>query len=412
MQPGIFFADITTGAIEGWQLPLNPDANWANLVAVVSISPDGRFILYPATGTEDNRKWNLLDAQTGKTCALPDVRDLGWDGAFSPDGQNFVANTVHGIARLRSDCTAGLQSLGLPADAEVAYASWSPDGKALLVVTHRNLPETKAGRLVTSYLISPALKDPLVVDQGQGQPVQPEWSPDGAHVVVVSPSWGKIQVLDQAGRVLWATSLTASFVFNPRWSPDGRSIGLHADVYSRRESDIMYMPYAYVLDAEAGKTRFRVVGATAACGQIWAADSRSFLVWSHSSPSGYYLIAADGSALRHLNADPRGYAAFLSLSPKDASRAVIHQWNSGPGRESLKVMDLKTGLQTPLMDATESLGWDWRHPSRLWLSDGRLVFSTPHAGHGWCARDVVVQEFRVEFPPFPDIQPVRPPKGK
>jgi len=126
VKPGIFFTDITTGAIEGWQLPLDATGHdWANQVAMASISPDGRFILYPAAGTRGNwgvwnpperdahrtapvlaagtlgnwREWGLLDTQTGKTCTLPDVRD--WAGAFSPDGQTFLANTAHGIARLR-----------------------------------------------------------------------------------------------------------------------------------------------------------------------------------------------------------------------------------------------------------------------------------------------------------------------
>ncbi len=345
----------------------------------------------------------------------PDLR--GWAGAFSPDGQSFVANTVHGIARLRSDCAADPQSLDLRADEQLDYASWSPDGKALLVVTHRNLPESKTGWLVTSYLISPALKEPVVVDQGPGRPIPPIWSPDGARVVVAAPSWGKVQVLDQAGRVFWATSLAASSMWNLGWSPDGRSIVLRVDVFTR---DGRGGSYVYILDAETGKTRFRVAEATAFCGQIWTLDSRWFLVWSHGpidrpGRAPLYLVAADGSALRHLDDDPTGYAAYLDgLSPKDPSRAVVHTWNAGSGLESLQVVDLKTGLKTPLVYAPlESLGWDWRHPSRRWLSDGRLVFSTPHSGHGGCVPDMVgAAGVRVEFPPFPDVQPVMPSEGK
>ena len=110
----------------------------------------------------------------------------------------------------------------------------------------------------------------------------------------------------------------------------------------------------------------------------------------------------------------RRYFAFLDLWPKDANRAVVHQWATGPGQESLKVMDLTTGRLTPLLDSRVGLGWAWGHPSPLWLSDGRLVFSTPAKAMGGpaCIRDMLLSEFRVEFPPFREVQPVMPPGGK
>ena len=411
VQPGIFFADLTTGAIEGWQLPLHATGgDWANQIAMASISPDGRFILYPAAGALDNWcDWNVLDTRTGKTCALPEVR--GWAGAFSPNGQTFLATTAHGIALLPSDCTGDTYPLGLPVDEEVAFARWSPDGKALLVVTQRNLPKGEAGLLVTTYLIALTLKEPTVVDRGQGRPVPPDWSPDGTLAVVAAPSGDNVQVVNRAGRTLWVTSLGVSSVRNRGWSPDGRSIILQADIYVR---DGRSGIYAYILDAATGTTRFRVAEATAACDQTWTADGSHFLVWNNGNPgSPHYLIAADGSSLRQIDPDPRGYAAYLGLSPKEANRAVVHQWGPGPVSDSLKIIDLATGQLTPLVSAapTATLGWDSQHPSRRWLSDGRLVFSTPHSGHGGCGRETA-SELRVEFPPFPEVQPVMPPGGK
>ena len=326
VKPGIFFADIATGAIEGWQLPLDTAGGWVNRISGTSLSPDGRFILYPAAKTLDDwSDWSLLDTRTGKTCVLPEVRS--WTGAFSPDGQSFVANTALGSALMLSDCVAGPQSLDLPVDEQLDYAVWSPDGKTLMVVTHRNLPESKMERMVTSYLINQARKDPVVVDQGPGRPISPIWSPDGTHVVVVSPSWGKVQVLDQAGGVVWATSLAVSSVWNRGWSPDGRSIVLAVDVYT---DDRTRRSYVYILDAATGKTQFRVLGAFAACGQMWTPDSQWFLIWSYGlnerpERAPYYLVAADGSVVRQLEDDPTGYAAYLnSLLPNDASRAVVH----------------------------------------------------------------------------------------
>ncbi|MDP2953407.1 MAG: hypothetical protein Q8O76_08850, partial [Chloroflexota bacterium] len=292
-----------------------------------------------------------------------------------------------------------------------APSDWSPDGKALLIVTHRNLPDSKTGWLVTSYLISPALKNPVVVDQGPGGPFPSTWSPDGALVVVAKTSGGQIQVVNQAGRVLWATSLGVSTVWNRGWSPGGGSIIIQANIYAR---DGISGPYAYVLDAATGTTRFRVAEATAACDQTWTADGSHFLVWNNHNPgSPHYLIAADGSSLRRIDPDPRGYAAYLGLSPKEANRAVVHQWGPGPVSDSLKIMDLATGQLTPLVSAapTATLGWDSQHPSRRWLSDGRLVFSTPHGGHGGCGRETA-SELRVEFPPFPEIRAEMPPTGK
>ena len=405
VQPGIFFADIATGAIEGWQLPLDTAGGWGNQIALASISSRGRFILYPTKNTPGDRNWKLLDTQTGRTCPLPDVRDPVWDDLFSPDEQTFVANTTLGIALLRSDCTGSPQPLKLRVDEQLGYTVWSPDRKALLLVTQRPGPDPESGSLVTSYLINQSLKEPVVVEQGQGRLIRPDWFPDGAHFVVVSPSWGKVQALDQTGRVLWATSLPATFLGNPRWSPDERSIGLQADVYAESEGRTRYMSYVYVLDAETGRTRFRVVGA-GACGQNWTADGRSLLVWSyHSNGNRYHLVAADGSALRQIDPDPRGYFAFLDLSPKEVNRGVVHQWATALGQESLKGMDLTTGRLTALLDSRVGLSWSWGHPSRLWLSDGRLAFSTPAKAMGGpaCIRDMLLPEFRIEFPPFPEV---------
>jgi hypothetical protein len=416
VQPGIFFVDITTGAIEGWELPLDAArTNQAKSViqqVIVPVSPDGRFVLYPSTegtDTENDRNWKLLDTESGRTCPLPDVRDPGWGDLFSPDGQTFVANTALGIARFRSDCTGSPQSLNLPADEQMGYAVWSPDGNALLVVTERPGADPELGSQVTAYLISQAQnqaqKEPVVVDRGQGQLVRPDWSPDGAHVVVVSPSWGKVQVVDQAGRVLWATTIPATFMGNPRWSPDGRSIGLHADVYTESEGHTRYDSRIYVLDAETGRTRFRLTGASASCGQIWTADSSWFQAWVYSPPYGFHLVAADGSTRRQVD-------VYLTLPPKDAGRAVVDTWNAGTGLASLQVMDLKVGLRSPLVSVSPPAGLDRLRPTSPWLSDGRLILTTPHAAARVCARDMVLSESPVEFPPFPEVQPVSPPRGK
>lgn len=161
VRPGIFFVDIATGAIEGWQLPFNPYD--ANRVAAAQISPDGRFILYPAAGdAADWRDWTLLDTREGKTCVLPDV--LRWAGAFSPDGQTFLADTAQGIARFGSVCGSNPQPLSLQTDEQLGYASWSPNGRALLVVTEHPAPNPELGSLVTSYLINPALNEAVTVD--------------------------------------------------------------------------------------------------------------------------------------------------------------------------------------------------------------------------------------------------------
>ena len=413
VQPGIFFADIATGAIEGWQLPVDATGpNQARHVigrVMVPVPQDGRFVLYPATeatDTENDRNWRLLDTQTGRTCPLPEVRDPGLGDLFSPDGQSSVANTALGIARFRSDCTGSPQPLGLPGNEALGYADWSPDGKAILAVTKRPAPNPELGSLVTSYLIiSPALKEPVVVDQGQGNYVRPDWSPDGAHVVVVSPSWGKVQVLDQEGRALWATSLPATFLSNPRWSPDGRSIGLQADVYTESEGPTRYDSHVYVLDAGTGETRFRLTGAAAYCGQIWTADSSWFQAWIYSPPYDFHLVAADGSTRRKVG-------AYLTLSPKDPGRAVVDPWNAGTGLRSIQVMDLKAGLRTPVVSVPEPTSPDRLLPASRWLSDGRLVLTTPYATDRGCAMDMILSESLVEFPPFPEVQPVSPPRGK
>ena len=122
-------------------------------------SPDGKWLIY--TADDDNKRIQLaiLNARTGQTHRLTDDQHLYLDPVFSPDGTRvaYVSTYPNGhfnvyIRGIRDGAWSGPP---VAVTSDNAYArdrlymgrwdfhgepAWAPDGKALLLLSNRNVP--------------------------------------------------------------------------------------------------------------------------------------------------------------------------------------------------------------------------------------------------------------------------------
>jgi len=401
---GVFYVDLETGATEGWELGID-------IAPLAQVSPDGRYILY-------GQHQNLFDTTTGAVCELEGAS--GWATAFSPDGRYFLVQTPTGMEKRTSDsCGRESERLGVPLQGQGWVGgtwihpgvAWSPDGEALVIWAYADPAPGQASGAQYVYLVSPELDKPTIVQVGDGRraslPVA--WSPDGRRFALASGT--TLATVDLRGQALWSTVLPGSSLANVRWSPDGRFVSVHAfplpeeiegQVYPGRNDAV------YVLDADTGAIRFRLWGASACWGEVWAADGHSLIVRGQRADDfGWFVVTADGASVRRLDAADAAF--FVEPSPTNPRIAAFlgpHKYGDGQSggvQGPLMVLDLEGGLATPIVDVSaeaEVPGWDPVHPLRRWLSDGRLVFFTGVEGHGGCEMGPRLPELEVQFPPF------------
>ena len=196
----------------------------------VSISPDGRYLVYVL------REPGGLGLWTREVGTRSDIRILAPQPGyflgvtFSRDGRLLYFAQGHPTADLYTMPVLGgtprivLKGIDTP-------ANLSPDGKQFMFVRkdyHRNVAEVRVAnadgsgeRLVTT------IEHAGGVEQSGGS-----WSPNGSMLAVATTSWGMmngaeeldvISVADGSRRSLYASS---GFVGRPVWLPDGRAIAV------------------------------------------------------------------------------------------------------------------------------------------------------------------------------------------
>jgi dipeptidyl aminopeptidase/acylaminoacyl peptidase len=146
---------------------------------------------------------------------------------------------------------------------------WSPDGRRLMFVDVHGLYEAPAGDS------PPATGRIVVVDVASGRRhvigrgEAPAWSPDGKRVAFVrydltkDHSWYPIasrlltmKADGSAVRVLKAPDSASPYIlFDPKWSPDGRTIAVWTENICDQCEPAADAGYIQLIDAETGKTR-------------------------------------------------------------------------------------------------------------------------------------------------------------
>src|SRR5436309_2604157 len=103
--------------------------------------------------------------------------------------------------------------------------AWSPDSKEVVY--------SMAGSLWRQKIDSDAAKQ---LTDAPGYDYQPDWSPDGKHIVYVSYQNDALELWLLELSTGKATQLTNQSAVNvePRWSPDGTKIALVSTAYNKR----------------------------------------------------------------------------------------------------------------------------------------------------------------------------------
>lgn len=198
-------------------------------------------------------------------------RDGGWVAWTDPQERLWRARSKDGADLLRlSD-----------SDLEVFAASWSPDGKQLLLMARQ---PGKTWQIFTVSASGGAIH--LVLDDGQNL-ADPQWSADGSEIVFGREAdlMGKeigphdIRLLDLRSHQI--RSLPGSQdLFSPRWSPDGLWIA----ALSRDQDRLV------VYNANEGTWKTLFTGGAA--DPVWSTDSRSIYFHAFARPDSAIMRAS------------------------------------------------------------------------------------------------------------------------
>lgn len=242
-----------------------------------SVSGDGRWVAFRRSAALGSDAIYLLDTHDGTTRALAHTGGKAEGFTWANDGRTlfFTSNrrgdfglwaidTVRGSEPRR--VTLGMLPLGrLSADIQ---------GRQIAVET---------GRIQVNLTRLGSAGDPMSpLTTGEGMDWDPDIRADGT-VVFASDRNGTHQIWlsRQDGRVIRLTDISASYVYAPRWSPNGEKIVFIAVVDGRTDV-YMIRPdgSGLVRVTEDGAPKGRVV---------WSADDHQLFITSVSNAAWYIL---------------------------------------------------------------------------------------------------------------------------
>jgi TolB protein len=256
--------------------------------------------------------------------------------------------------------------------------AWSPDSKELAY--------SMAGSLWRQKIDSTTAQQ---LTDGPGYDYQPDWSPDGKHIVYVSYQKDAIELwlLDLATRKTAQLTNGGAVNVEPHWSPDGKRIVFVSTSYNKRfhvfRADVRDGRLENVVrltgETKSALPRYYYSAFDMEINPVWTRDSQEILFVSnqghiHGTGGFWRMTAEPGAEAREIHYEETNWRARPDFSP-DGSRMV---YSSYLGRQwhQLWVMPAKGGDAFPI-----SYG-DWDDTNVRWSPDGKqLAFISNRNGN-------------------------------
>ena len=196
--------------------------------AMLSVSSDGQWISY--LGGLKGMIWTShFDGSDARQIQLPEMRAAF--PRFSPDNRK-IAFTALRFGSPQSvqivDAAGGTPQSIVPDSAAMSDPDWSPDGANLVVDQEL---QVAPGKPAQSQLVFVELKTARTeILPGSEDLHMPRWSPDGKYIAAISGSRSDLMLFDVAAKK-WARLAQGKSLGFPVWSPDGANL-YYQDIFA------------------------------------------------------------------------------------------------------------------------------------------------------------------------------------
>jgi Tol biopolymer transport system component len=188
-----------------------------------SLSPDGRSLIYASRATG---QWDIYVERVGGRNPTDLTRESSADNtqpAFSPDGRRIAFRSERDgggvfVMGANGESVRRLTDFGF-------NPAWSPDGREILLAAESiTRPEDRFTPVSRLWAVSLATGARRLV--GQGDAVQPNWSPHGHRIAYWASKEGQRDVWTMAANGTDPVPVTqdAYIDWNPVWAPSGEAL--------------------------------------------------------------------------------------------------------------------------------------------------------------------------------------------
>ena len=335
---------IAVDVASGRSRPLtNPPADMLG-DAAPSVSNDGRRLAFRRTAAIGSDAIYLLDTQTGETRSLTDD---GWKAAgftWAKDGRTLFFSSNRG-----GDFGLWAMDAVRVSEPRRVTLGMLPLGRLSSDRESRQIA-VETGRIQANLSLVGAdggTSSPITT--GEGTDWDPDIRADGTTLFASDRNGtNQIWIRRPDGRILRLTDLAASYVYAPRWSPDGRQI-LFLGVVDGRTDIYAIRPDGSALSR---MTRDGIPKGRA----VWSADG-SGLFFTAVRGSGWHLLKYDIASGR---ASPVPGSSGIAIVERAGERLFARRASESPIVE----LDPRSGAVRALPSAIEVAGLEAWAPRR------------------------------------------------